>query len=143
MIEKSVFLTITPQEAFDLFTTQIGQWWPVDRRHLNDPNSALFLLESGRFYERAADGTELDLGRVRSWQAPHRILLDFYIGTDAAHPTEVDIRFVAEADGTRVSVSHRPSDRSAALWERRAPIFERSWHAVLSALRTAIARCGR
>jgi hypothetical protein len=116
MIDKSVFLPIPVQQAFDLFTTQIGQWWPADRRHLNDPSSALFLLETGRFYERAANGTELDLGRVRLWQSPRRIVLDFFVG------------------------SHRPSESSAALWEKRAPIFERSWDAVLSAVRAATNR---
>jgi Activator of Hsp90 ATPase homolog 1-like protein len=138
MINQSVFLPVTVTRAFDLFTLQIGQWWPADRRHLNDPGSELFLLETGRFYERAVDGTELDLGRVRLWQSPHRIVLDFFIGTDAAHPTQVDIRFVAEADGARVTVTHQPTETSAHLWDMRAPLFERSWDAVLKALRAAI-----
>ena len=138
MISKSVLLPLPPAQAFELFTAQIGQWWPQDRRHLNDPNSALFLLESGRFYERASDGTELELGRVRRWESPHRLVLDFFVGTDAGHPTEVDIRFEAESDGTRVSVNHRPSESSAELWHKRALIFGRSWDAVLSALRAAL-----
>lgn len=78
MIDRSVLLPLLLDEAFALFTVQIGQWWPQDRRHLNDPHSQLFLLESGRFFERASNGTELDLGRVRLWQAPHRIVLDFF-----------------------------------------------------------------
>ena len=138
MINKSVFLPLTLERAFELFTTQISRWWPADRRHLNDPNSELFLLESGRFYERAADGTELDLGHVRFWESPHRIVLDFFIGTDAAHPTEVDIRFAAEAGGSRVTVNHQSNETSAALWDKRVPVFGRSWDAVLSALRAAI-----
>ncbi len=138
MISKSVLLPLPPAQAFELFTARIGQWWPEDRRHLNDPNSELFLLEIGRFYERASDGTELELGRVRLWESPHRVVLDFFVGTDAGHPTEVDIRFEAAAEGTRVSVSHRSSESSAELWDKRAPIFGRSWDAVLSALRAAV-----
>lgn len=137
MIEKAVWLPLAPQAAFELFTEKISLWWPPDRRHLNDPDSELFLLASGRFYERASSGAELDLGRVRLWQPPHRIVLNFFMGTDAAHPTEVEIRFDAEGNGTRVSISHRPLEGSEALWDKRAPIFGRSWDAVLTALRLA------
>lgn len=134
MIEKSVMLPLTPAAAFELFTTRVSEWWPADRRHLKDSSSRLFMLASGRFYERASDGTELDLGRVRIWESPHRVVLDFFIGTDAAHPTEVEIRFTAEGAGTRVTVRHRPTDHSAEDWDKRAPLYERSWDAVLAAL---------
>lgn len=137
MINQSVLLSLTPADAFDLFTREISQWWPPDRRHLNDANSQLFLLADGRFYERASNGTELDLGRVRLWDAPRRIVLDFYIGTDVAHPTEVEIRFDVEGDGTRVSVNHRPQESSIDLWNKRAAMFARSWESVLSALQGA------
>ncbi len=138
MIEKSVLLPLTPPEAFALFTGKISLWWPPERRHLNDPDSELFLLAGGRFYERASNGTELDLGRVRLWQPPHRIVLDFFMGTDAAHPTEAEIRFAAEGDGTRVSILHRPLAGSQDVWDKRAPIFGRSWDVVLAALRQAV-----
>jgi hypothetical protein len=140
MIDQSVLLPLAPAQAFELFTQQISAWWPPDRRHLKDPDSQLFLLADGHFYERAEDGTELDLGRVRLWDAPCRIVLDFFMGTDAAHPTEVEIRFDAEAGGTRVSVRHQPRENSAALWDQRAAIFERSWAAVLAAVQAAAIR---
>ena len=139
MINQSVLLPLAPAQAFDLFTQQISLWWPPDRRHLNEANSELFLLADGRFYERASNGTELDLGRVRLWELPRRIVLDFYMGTDAAHPTEVEIRFDPEGDGTRVSLIHRPRESSIHLWDKRAAIFARSWEAVLLALRGAAA----
>lgn len=137
MIKKSVFVPLHIEQAFELFTTQISLWWPPDRRHLNDANSQLFLQASGRFYERATDGAELDLGRVRVWEPPHRIVLDFFMGTDAGHPTEVVIRFETEGDGSRVSIEHGPLAGSADLWDKRAAIFGRSWDAVLSALQSA------
>ncbi len=137
MIDKSVLLPLDPDAAFTLFTSRIGEWWPADRRHLKDPDSQLHLLPTGRFYERASDGTELDLGRVIAWEAPHRLLLAFYVGTDMAHPTEVEVRFTPEGDGTRVGIRHNPTDRSAELWHQRAPAYERSWQIVLAALKAA------
>jgi hypothetical protein len=77
MIVNSVLLQLSAQRAFQLFTSSISDWWPADRRHTKDPASTISLLASGRFFERAADGLEVDLGKVTTWDEPHRILLDF------------------------------------------------------------------
>lgn len=134
MIRKSVVLACPPGRAFALFTEQAGQWWPESRRHTQDPHSEISLLPSGRFWERARDGREVELGRVRLWQPPDRLQLDFFPGTDAEHPTLVSVSFVAEGAGTRVTVEHGPSDASQELWAPRAPQFVRSWELVLGAL---------
>lgn len=139
MIRKSVLLPCPQPRAFTLFTARISEWWPADRRHTRDPQSELFLTEGGRFWERARDGHEVDLGRVREWLAPERLLLDFYVGTDAAHPTEVEVSFVPEGAGTRVSITHRPTALSEEMWKLRNSAFDRSWDVVLAALATAAA----
>jgi len=137
MMVKSVVLPLAPVAAFELFTRKIGEWWPADRRHTQDPASEIFLLESGRFYERARDGREVELGYVRSWDLPNRILLDFFVATSPEKPTEVEIAFAAHGDGTQVTVVHRPKAASEALWGERAPRYERSWEVVLAALSRA------
>jgi hypothetical protein len=142
MMVKSVTLPLPPLEAFQLFTRQISQWWPTDRRHTDDTMSEILLLQDGRFYERARDGREVELGRVRSWEPPSRILLDFFIATGPDRPTEVEITFAAQESGTRVTVTHRPKPESEALWEPRAPRYALSWDAVLAALSQAAASAG-
>jgi hypothetical protein len=137
MMVKSVLLPLAPVAAFELFTQRISEWWPADRRHTQDPSSEIFLLESGRFYERARDGREVELGYVRSWDEPTRIVLDFFIATGPDKPTEVEITFAARGAGTQVSVVHRPKAASESLWEERAPRYERSWESVLAALAKA------
>jgi uncharacterized protein YndB with AHSA1/START domain len=139
MMVKSVVLPLAPLAAFELFTQKIGTWWPPDRRHTQDPASEIFLLQSGRFYERARDGHEVELGCVRSWELPSRILLDFFIATGPEKPTEVEITFAAQEGGTRVTVTHRPKPASEGLWTERAPRYERSWDVVLAALSQAAA----
>jgi hypothetical protein len=140
MMVKSVLLPLAPVAAFHLFTEQIGAWWPEERRHTEDPASEIFLLASGRFFERARDGREVELGQVRSWDRPNRIVLDFFIATGPEQPTEVEIAFAAERGGTQVTVTHRPKPASAALWGERAPRYARSWDLVLAALSRAAAR---
>lgn len=139
MIVKSVVLPLVPAAAFDLFTLKIGAWWPADRRHTQDPTSEIFLLADGRFYERARDGREVELGSVRSWDRPNRILLDFFIASGPERPTEVEIAFAAKDGGTQVTVTHRPKPVSEAIWLQRAPRYEQSWSVVLTALARAAA----
>lgn len=137
MMIKSVVLPLSPLAAFELFTQKIGEWWPADRRHTQDSTSEIFLLQSGRFYERARDGHEVELGHVRSWELPSRILLDFFIATSPERPTEVEIVFAAQQGGTRLTVTHRPKPSSESLWTERAPRYARSWDLVLAAVSSA------
>jgi uncharacterized protein YndB with AHSA1/START domain len=138
MIEKSILLRCSADEAFQLFTGRITEWWPPTHRPTKDPESTLHLEQTGRFWERARDGREMELGRVLVWEPPHRLELAFYLGTNPAQPTAVTITFTTENDGarvtTRVTIHHRPTPESADLWNQRAPVFERSWDAVLQAL---------
>jgi Activator of Hsp90 ATPase homolog 1-like protein len=138
MIEKSAFLECPPERAFALFTEHASDWWPETLRHTSDPASEIRLLASGRFWERATDGREVELGRVIAWEPAQRLILDFYPGTDADHPTKVVVSFAADGEGgTRVVVLHGPKPESADLFAKRAPRFERSWTLMLPALEDA------
>lgn len=134
MIVNSVLLDMDMPRAFALVTDRIDEWWPTERRHTGDRNSSIFLLASGRFYERASDGRELELGKVTLWNEPTVIVLDFYITTGPDHATEVEIRFEAEGAATRVTVIHRPKPESAHLWDERSPRYAASWVIVLASL---------
>ena len=133
-LTKSVFLPLKPAASFELFTNHAGEWWPEDRRHSNDAKSEILILPTGRFFERSRAGVEVELGRVRVWEPPHRLVLDFYVASGANAPTDVTITFAPEADGTRVTVEHRPTPASEKIWAERAPRFVASWDRVLECL---------
>jgi uncharacterized protein YndB with AHSA1/START domain len=139
VIRKQVLLRCPPERAFALFTEEISAWWPASRRHTGDPESAIRLLPEGRFWEESRDGRAVELGRVTAWEPPARLVLDFYPGTDAEHPTEVEVRFHASPGGTQVVLEHRPTPASEGLWERGAPAYQRSWDVVLEALAGTVA----
>ena len=126
MIINSVLLDMDLQRAFALVTCRVSEWCPEDLRHIGDRNSSIFLLASGRFYERAGDGREIDLGKVTLWNKPHVLVLDFYVATGPDHPTEVEIRFEAEEAATRVTVIHRPKFVGRALAALRDVLVYRS-----------------
>ena len=133
-LTKSIFLPLAPSASFELFTEQAGEWWPEDRRHTKDPESAIAILPTGRFYERSRDGIEVELGRVRVWEPPHRLVLDFYVASGPDAPTDVTITFAPEADGTRVAVEHRPTAASEKVWAERVSRYAASWDHVLECL---------
>ena len=136
MIQKSILLRCGVAEAFELFTSRVSEWWPQSHRLTKDPESQLFMERGGRFWERARDGREKDLGHVVSWEPPRRLVLDFYLGTSAAQPTAVEVTFAPEGGCTRVTVNHRAKPESVEIWTQRAARFETSWNAVLEALGT-------
>ena len=139
MIARSVVLACPLERAFVLFTAQIGAWWPPERRHTGDPNSQIYLLESGRFFERSESGVEVELGAVVRWEAPTQLVLDWYPGTSREQPTRVEVRFASVADGTRLTIEHSATAESEALFPSRAAKYQASWALVLEALERAAA----
>jgi uncharacterized protein YndB with AHSA1/START domain len=134
MIKKSVVLPCRPERAFALFTEHAGEWWPAGRRHTTDTASAICIEATGRFFERAHDGAEVELGVVQLFEPARRLVLDWYPGTGRTNPTQVDVRFEAVAEGTRVTVTHGPGAAGADLFGRNAAAYDRSWELVLTAL---------
>jgi uncharacterized protein YndB with AHSA1/START domain len=134
MIVKSVVLRCDAERAFSLFTEKAGQWWPADRRHTDDPASIIRIESSGRFFERAGDGSEVDLGAVRLFERPTHLVLDWYPGTGRENATVVDVRFEAVEHGTRVTISHDIGAASPDVFARNAPVYARSWESVLAAV---------
>ena len=78
MIVKSVVLPCSPERAFALFTEEAALWWPADRRHTNHASSDIRFESQGRFFERASDGTEVELGVVRTFQPGRRLIVDWF-----------------------------------------------------------------
>jgi hypothetical protein len=134
VIVKSVVLRCDPQRAFTLFTEQAGLWWPTERRHTEDPASEIRLESFGRFFERANDGTEVELGFVRTFEPASRLILDWYPGTGADSPTRVEVTFEAVGAHTRVTIRHGPGAAGPERFARNAPAYDRSWDAVIAAM---------
>ena len=136
LVEKSVQLPCSLERAFALFTDRIDDWWPPARRHSKHPESVI-ALSADRFWEFAPDGDEVELGRVRAWEPPNRIVLEWFPGTDPEHPTLVEVDFISVKEGTEVRITHRATAQSLELFPLRAPRYAASWDLVLAALLAA------
>jgi uncharacterized protein YndB with AHSA1/START domain len=116
-VRKSVLVKAPPQKAFDVFTGGMGRWW-LKSHSINSSPIAEIVMEpfaGGRWFERGEDGSECTWGKVLAWEPPARVVLAWQTdGTWKHNPdfiTEVEVRFTAEAAGTRVDLEHRNLER--------------------------------
>jgi uncharacterized protein YndB with AHSA1/START domain len=114
-VEQTIVVDAPPERAFAVFTEGLGTWWPLDGYSIGSKPAASAVIEprvGGRWFERAADGTECPWGHVLAWDPPRRLVLTWEISCDyqpdPSVASEVEVRFLAEKDGrTRVDLVHR------------------------------------
>ena len=119
-LQGTATVNLPQSEAFSFFTRSIGSWWP-NEYHIGQADMVDTVLEprvDGRWYERGADGSECDWGRVLVWEPPHRLVVTWQINghwqfdDDPQRASEIEVRFVADGPGvTRVTLDHRHLDR--------------------------------
>lgn len=125
-VQASIVVEATLERAFRIFTEDIASWWPDEHHLLKDVAGMEFEPRvGGQIVDRAADGSECRWGRVLAYEPPHRVVfgwgisLDWQLEPDPARASEVEVRFVAEAqDRTRVEIEHRFLDRHGEGWQR-------------------------
>jgi uncharacterized protein YndB with AHSA1/START domain len=108
-IRKSIRVDRSPADAFRIFTSGIGEWWPVKTHSVGRDEAVGCAMETragGRLYERAADGTEQDWGRILDWDPPRRLKFSWHPGRGAETAQEVTVTFSPDGEGTRVELLH-------------------------------------
>ena len=137
-IREKVTVRSDPARAFELFTAQMGKWWPLESysravnefEHVNVGVSELMFEArmGGSILERMTDGRVLPWAEVLAWQPPHRVVLSWRPHSMPEPPTELEVTFVARKDGTLIEVEHRGWERLSE--EFRAEMYEiyvRGW----------------
>jgi uncharacterized protein YndB with AHSA1/START domain len=110
-----VTVAVPVEVAFRVFTERIDQWWRRGPkfRHAGSRAGVVHIEPGvdGRVFESIEnDGQSsiLEIGRVRVWEPPERLVFSWRNMTFAAHEhTEVEVRFLAAEGGTTVEVTHR------------------------------------
>jgi uncharacterized protein YndB with AHSA1/START domain len=105
----------SPERAFQAFVEEIGAWWRPSPLFQTTPRPGRLSFEGcedGRLIETREGGKVFEIGRIRVWDPPRRLVfswrqanfpLDFH--------TEVEVTFEAVGEEIRVSVEHRGFDR--------------------------------
>jgi uncharacterized protein YndB with AHSA1/START domain len=142
-VRKVVSVQAPPAVAWQVFTEEMGTWWPLAVYKIGKANAVDAVIEphvGGRWYERGDDGSTCDWGRVLSWEPHSRLVLTWDISADwqpdPALNTEIEVRFIPEGkDSTRVEFEHRRLDRYGERRDEMRAIFETEgdWGRLLAA----------
>ncbi|HEY1534314.1 MAG TPA: SRPBCC family protein [Polyangiaceae bacterium] len=117
-VKKQIIVTATAERAFAVFTAGIDRWWPREHHIGKSPlrRAVLEQRPEGRWYSLCEDGSECEVGKVLSWEPPHRLLLAWQITADWQYDpkfvTEVLVTFTTLGPNqTRVVLEHRDLER--------------------------------
>jgi uncharacterized protein YndB with AHSA1/START domain len=116
-VRRSIHVAAAPSKAFEVFTAGMGRWWAKTHTIGKSPQTTVVMepRAGGRWYEIGEDGSHCEWGKVLAWEPPSRVLLAWQITSqwtyDADFMTEVEVRFIADAGGTRVELEHRNLER--------------------------------
>jgi uncharacterized protein YndB with AHSA1/START domain len=104
-------IAASPERVFEAFTREIHLWWQPNRMfsftRAGAGTLAIEPMEGGRFTETQPDGAVFEIGHVTTWEPGARLGLTWrqasFTGDQA---TQVEIRFEAIGEETRVTVEH-------------------------------------
>ena len=133
-VRKSLVVKCSPERAFEVFTREIGSWWPLTQYSIGQDKITEVVFEEqvgGRIFERHSDGGEGEWGRVLAWDPPNRFAMTWYPGGTPDKATELEVRFAPEAGGTRVDLEHTGWEILAAEGAEHAKNYDEGWGTVL------------
>jgi uncharacterized protein YndB with AHSA1/START domain len=117
-VTVSIEVAVDPDTAFDVFTSEIDSWYQRGPHSWRYPDRAVGVRfepgVGGRLIEvhDAVSGEGFAFGRVLVWEPGARLVFADLVSSAPPDPlTEVDVRFEAAGDGTRVTLEHRGLDR--------------------------------
>jgi uncharacterized protein YndB with AHSA1/START domain len=114
-VRKTITVAATQARAFQVFTSGISSWWPLQSHHIGAVAAKSTVIEprvGARVYEIGVDGSECNWGRVRVWDPPQRLVFAWEINAEWKHDvkvaSEVEVRFIVEGPKqVRVELEHR------------------------------------
>jgi uncharacterized protein YndB with AHSA1/START domain len=120
-VRKSVRVKAPVARAFDVFTSGLTRWWPLDHGVGKKPIQKVLMEPrlGGRWLEIAEDGTQTPVATITLWEPPHRLVMLWQISAqwkpDVAMKSEVDVRFTADGpNATLVELLHHKFETMGA-----------------------------
>lgn len=149
-IIRTVAVRCRPERAFRVFTEEMGTWWPLETHSISVDQElqqrAVGLRvgagEGGRIEEVLEDGSTRDWGTVVAWEPPGRVVLAWKPNELPTLPTEVNVRFTPDGDGTLMHLEHRGWEGLGSYADDIHPLYasEGGWTMVLELYRVAAER---
>src|SRR5690349_9601801 len=133
-VRKQLKVSLSAQQAFELFTDGIGKWWPLLTHSVGEEQAETCFLEGwvgGRIVEVLKDGSQAEWGRVLIWDPPHRVSFTWHPGRGPETAQDVTVTFSEAPDGTQVELVHIGWETLGALGQARRDGYVQGWDLVL------------
>lgn len=133
-LKKSITVPWPLEAAFQRFTVRIADWWPMRSHSVGGERTQKVVFEGregGRIYEIERDGEQHDWGRITVWDPPGRVAFTWHPGRTPDTAQEVEVRFTATREGTRVDLIHTGWERLGDLARRARRGYPIGWAYVL------------
>ena len=143
VVEKSVTVSVPVERAFEVFTAEIGTWWPLRTHAVDTERSETVVMEGrvgGRLFERAPTGEEHVWGTLVAWEPPNRIVYSWHPGREEETAQEVEITFSPEGEGTRVDIRHYGWEKLGDRLEETVASYNEGWDKVIAVYARAAER---
>jgi uncharacterized protein YndB with AHSA1/START domain len=140
-VRKRVRVDRSVDDTFRVFVEDIDRWWPTERfsraadgqygdgvivsRVVFEPRAG------GRLYEITSHGVEAEWAEVLAFEPPGRLLLAWKPNDRREPPTEVEVRFEPDGDGTVVSLEHRGWERLGGRGAEARSGYDAGWRVPL------------
>jgi uncharacterized protein YciI/uncharacterized protein YndB with AHSA1/START domain len=128
-IHREILVDAGPDVAFALFTSKIGDWWPLAGLSVFGAGATV-AFEDGALVERSPDGAAAEWGQVTSWLPPGEFSMTWHPGRDTLAASQVTVTFRAAGQQTLVVLEHTGWDVFADPAAARAE-YEHGWPEVL------------
>jgi uncharacterized protein YciI len=136
-IRREIVVELTPDDAFELFTTRIGDWWPLAALSVFGAGAKVAFTE-GEIVE-TSDGQTSVWGSVTEWDPGARVSFSWHPGRRSDTASLVSVSFIARAHGqTLVVLCHSGWDGFDDPEAARAE-YGQGWLMVLGLYRDAAA----
>jgi uncharacterized protein YndB with AHSA1/START domain len=128
-MRREIVVEAAPDVAFEVFTNEIGQWWPLAGFSVHGDGGTVAFVE-GRLIERGAAGGIAQWGEVTRWEPPSHVAFTWHPGGDERRASRVAVTFTPTGAQTLVTLEHSGwevyDDPAAARAE-----YDSGWPAVL------------
>jgi len=141
-VTKTVHVGCEVERAFRVFTTELGTWWPLDTHaiHAGAVREVVWEEhEGGEVYEISTEGKKAHWATVLTWEPPARVVIAWHVNQDTPAPTEIEVRFTPEGEGTRVDLEHRNWECAGEAGAGMRNGYDSGWDTVLAPYVTRLA----
>jgi uncharacterized protein YciI/uncharacterized protein YndB with AHSA1/START domain len=104
-LHREVTVALDPQQAFELFTKRIGDWWPMAMLSVFGQGSSVAFTDDGRLLERHGEQAT-SWGEVTEWEPGERLAITWHPGHGEDEASHLTVTFSAYGEQTLVTLVH-------------------------------------